>query len=94
MVVGRRPGFPKARTRGGPAFAAARAGRRHDRRASTPRRCYWRGPALLEGRTATAHWEVLEAFRDQFPRVNVVARLYEIDRMCFTCAGRVGSRWI
>jgi AraC family carnitine catabolism transcriptional activator len=42
---------------------------------------------LLEGRTATAHWEVLDAFRDQFPRVNVVARLYEIDRMCFTCAG-------
>ncbi len=42
---------------------------------------------LLDGRTATAHWEVLEAFREQFPLVNVVARLYEIDRKCFTCAG-------
>ena len=42
---------------------------------------------LLDGRTATAHWEVLDAFREQFPRVNVVARLYEIDRICFTCAG-------
>ncbi len=42
---------------------------------------------LLDGRTATAHWEVLEAFREQFPRVDVVARLYEIDRKCFTCAG-------
>ncbi len=42
---------------------------------------------LLDGRTATAHWEVLEAFREQFPLVNVVARLYEIDRKGFTCAG-------
>lgn len=42
---------------------------------------------LLDDRTATAHWEVLEAFRERFLRVDVVARLYEIDRMRFTCAG-------
>jgi AraC family carnitine catabolism transcriptional activator len=42
---------------------------------------------LLDGRTATAHWEVLKTFREQFPRVNVVARLYEIDSKRFTCAG-------
>jgi AraC family carnitine catabolism transcriptional activator len=42
---------------------------------------------LLDGRTATVHWETLEAFQEQFPLVNVVARLYEIDRKCFTCAG-------
>jgi AraC family transcriptional regulator, carnitine catabolism transcriptional activator len=42
---------------------------------------------LLDGRTATAHWEVLDAFRDQFPRVNTTARLYEIDGARCTCAG-------
>jgi AraC family carnitine catabolism transcriptional activator len=42
---------------------------------------------LLDGRTATAHWEVLDAFRDQFPRVNATARLYEIDGARCTCAG-------
>lgn len=42
---------------------------------------------LLDRKTATAHWEVLDMFRERFPHVNVVARLYEIDRNCFTCAG-------
>ena len=42
---------------------------------------------LLDGRTATAHWEVLDAFREQFPRVNATARLYEIDGARCTCAG-------
>ena len=42
---------------------------------------------LLNGKTATAHWEVLGSFREQFPQVNVVARLFEIDRTCFTSAG-------
>lgn len=42
---------------------------------------------LLDGRTATAHWEVLEAFREQFPKVNATAQLYEIDKLLCTCAG-------
>ena len=42
---------------------------------------------LLDGRTATAHWEVLDVFGEQFPRVNAVASLYQIDRNRFTCAG-------
>ena len=42
---------------------------------------------LLDGRAATAHWEVLDAFREEFPRVNATARLYEIDGARCTCAG-------
>ena len=42
---------------------------------------------LLDGRTATVHWEVLDAFREQFPNVNATARLYEIDGQRCTCAG-------
>ena len=42
---------------------------------------------LLDGRTATAHWETLDAFREEFPRVSVTERLFEIDRQRCTCAG-------
>jgi AraC family transcriptional regulator, carnitine catabolism transcriptional activator len=42
---------------------------------------------LLDGRVATAHWEILETFREQFPQVNVVARLYTVDHNRCTCAG-------
>ncbi len=42
---------------------------------------------LLNERTATAHWEVIGAFREEFPRVQVTERLFEIDRKRCTCAG-------
>jgi AraC family transcriptional regulator, carnitine catabolism transcriptional activator len=42
---------------------------------------------LLDGRMATAHWEALGAFREQFPQVQVTERLFEIDRGRCTCAG-------
>ena len=42
---------------------------------------------LLDGRMATAHWEIIGAFREEFPRVQVTERLFEIDRKRCTCAG-------
>ncbi|MBI1776852.1 MAG: GlxA family transcriptional regulator [Proteobacteria bacterium] len=45
----------------------------------------WSG--LLDGHRATTHWESLDSFREQFPRVQVTAHLFEVDRSRFTCAG-------
>lgn len=42
---------------------------------------------LLEGRMATAHWEVLGTFKETFPQVQVSERLFEIDGKRCTCAG-------
>ncbi len=42
---------------------------------------------LLDGHRATAHWEVLAAFRERYPRVQVTEHLTEIDRKRVTCAG-------
>jgi len=42
---------------------------------------------LLDGHRATAHWEVLAAFRERYPRVQVTEHLVEIDRKRVTCAG-------
>lgn len=42
---------------------------------------------LLDGHRATAHWEVLAAFRERYPRVQVTEHLTEIDRNRVTCAG-------
>jgi AraC family carnitine catabolism transcriptional activator len=45
----------------------------------------WSG--LLDGYRATTHWESLDSFGEQFPRVEVGAGLFIIDRARFTCAG-------
>ncbi len=42
---------------------------------------------LLDGLSATAHWEVLQTFREQFPEVNVTERLFEVGHRRCTCAG-------
>jgi transcriptional regulator GlxA family with amidase domain len=42
---------------------------------------------LLDGYRATVHWECLESFQEQFPRIQVTAHLFEMDRNRFTCAG-------
>lgn len=42
---------------------------------------------LLDGLSATAHWEVLQTFREQFPQVNVTERLFEVGNRRCTCAG-------
>ena len=45
----------------------------------------WAG--LLDGYRATTHWESLDSFAEQFPRVEVGSGLFIIDRARFTCAG-------
>jgi transcriptional regulator GlxA family with amidase domain len=42
---------------------------------------------LLDGYRATTHWESLDSFREQFPKVEVESGLFVIDRHRFTCAG-------
>jgi len=45
----------------------------------------WSG--LLDGYRATTHWESLDSFREEFPRIEVTQHLFEMDRNRFTCAG-------
>ena len=45
----------------------------------------WAG--LLDGHRATTHWESLDSFAEQFPKVDVGSGLFIIDRSRFTCAG-------
>jgi AraC family carnitine catabolism transcriptional activator len=45
----------------------------------------WAG--LLDGHRATTHWESLDSFAEQFPKVEVGSGLFIIDRARFTCAG-------
>lgn len=42
---------------------------------------------LLDGYRCTIHWENLNSFHEEFPRVDVTSELFEIDRNRFTCAG-------
>jgi len=43
--------------------------------------------SLLDGHRATTHWESLDSFAEQFPKVDVGSGLFIIDRSRFTCAG-------
>jgi len=45
------------------------------------------GSRLLDGRSATAHWEVLAALCDMRAEVTVTEELFQIDRGRVTCAG-------
>ncbi len=42
---------------------------------------------LLDGHRCTVHWENIDAFVAEFPRLQVSGELYELDRTRFTCAG-------
>jgi AraC family carnitine catabolism transcriptional activator len=42
---------------------------------------------LLDGYRATTHWESLDSFREQFPKVEIEGGLFAIDRNRLTCAG-------
>ncbi len=46
---------------------------------------------LLDGYRCAIHWEHLSSLREQFPRVQVSSRLFEIDRDRFTCCGGISS---
>lgn len=42
---------------------------------------------LLNGYRCTVHWENLSSFKEEFPRLDVSAEVFEIDRDRFTCSG-------
>ncbi len=42
---------------------------------------------LLNGYRCTVHWENLAAFKEEFPRLQVSAEVFEIDRDRLTCSG-------
>lgn len=42
---------------------------------------------LLDGFRCTIHWENLSSFAEEFPEIEVIAELYEVDRTRYTCAG-------
>ena len=42
---------------------------------------------LLDGHRCAIHWENYDAFREEFPEIDVTQELFEIDRNRFTCAG-------
>ncbi len=42
---------------------------------------------LLDGYRCTIHWENMEGFVEDFPRLDITATLFEIDRDRFTCSG-------
>ena len=42
---------------------------------------------LLEGCRVTMHWEVIDAFRERFPKIAVTQTLFEIGTRRLTCAG-------
>jgi AraC family carnitine catabolism transcriptional activator len=46
---------------------------------------------LLDGHRATLHWEAAEMFRELFPEIEVVERLFVIERNRVTCAGGTGA---
>ena len=46
---------------------------------------------LLDGYRCAIHWENLSSLREQFPRVQVSSRLFEIDRDRYTCSGGISS---
>jgi len=42
---------------------------------------------LLDDYSCTIHWENMPSFIEDYPELNVVTELYEIDRNRYTCAG-------
>lgn len=46
---------------------------------------------VLDGHSATVHWELAESMKEKFPAVFVTDGLFEIDRNRLTCAGETAS---
>lgn len=42
---------------------------------------------LLKGYRCTIHWENVSAFLEMYPRLDITATLYEVDRDRYTCSG-------
>lgn len=42
---------------------------------------------LLDGYRCTIHWENVEGFAEEFPKLNITATLFEVDRNRYTCSG-------
>lgn len=42
---------------------------------------------LLDGYSCTIHWENMPSFIEEFPELDVITELFEIDRNRYTCAG-------
>ena len=42
---------------------------------------------LLDGHRVTMHWEVIDAFRERFPKIVVAQTLFEVGAQRLTCAG-------
>ena len=49
----------------------------------------WAG--LLKGYRCTVHWENLDAFREDFPELEVTGELFEVDGARLTCSGGIAS---
>lgn len=46
---------------------------------------------LLDGHRCTIHWENLEAFREEFPQLDVSSEVFEVDGERMTCSGGVAA---
>jgi len=46
---------------------------------------------LLDGHRVTVHWEVIDAFRERFPKVVVAQTLFEVGQRRLSCAGGVAA---
>jgi AraC family carnitine catabolism transcriptional activator len=46
---------------------------------------------LLDHRKATIHWENMESFVDEFPKVRLTGRIFEIDRQRLTASGAAAA---
>ncbi|MBC8445469.1 MAG: GlxA family transcriptional regulator [Rhodospirillaceae bacterium] len=46
---------------------------------------------LLDGVRATIHWEILDRFAENFPKIDVARDIFVIDGDRFTCAGATAS---
>jgi transcriptional regulator GlxA family with amidase domain len=47
--------------------------------------------SLLDHRNATIHWENMESFVEEFPKVRLTGRIFEIDRKRFTASGAAAA---
>ena len=46
---------------------------------------------LLDGYTATVHWETVDSFTERFPDVTVTQDIFEVDRDRFSCSGATAA---
>ena len=46
---------------------------------------------LFDGYRSTIHWKCLDAYREQFPDLDIRTSIFEVDRARFSCAGGTAS---